>query len=118
MLRANGRLREVLQHIIDCERIFSYRALCFARKETVSLPGFDENIYAANTNANARTWQNLANEFLIVRQSTLSLFNSFTKEMLASEGTANNHLLNVSGIGFLVLGHFYHHKKVVEEKYF
>ncbi len=93
-------LKEALQHIVDCERIFSYRAMCFARKESIALPGFDQNLYAANTNANGRTWQNLANEFLIVRQSTLSLFNSFTKEMLTSEGTANNNLLTFQELVF------------------
>jgi hypothetical protein len=110
-------IKEILQHLIDAERIFSYRALSFARNEPQGLPGFEEKDYANNSNANSRSWQSLANEFLIVRQSTHSLFNSFTSEMLASEGTANNNLLNVSGIGFLTLGHFYHHKKIVEEKY-
>jgi hypothetical protein len=110
-------LKEVLQHLIDAERIFSYRALCFSRKEKNNLPGFEENDYAANSSANLRSWQSLGNEYLIVRQSTHLLFNSFTKEMLASEGTANNNLLSVAGIGFLILGHFYHHKKVVDERY-
>ena len=110
-------IKEVLQHIIDTERIQAYRALSFARKEKASLPGFEEKDYAANSNANSRTWQSLGNEFLIVRQSTHLLFNSLTEEMLASEGTANNNLLSVETIGFIILGHFYHHKKIVEEIY-
>jgi hypothetical protein len=110
-------IKEVLQHIIDAERIFSYRALCFARKEKAGLPGFEEKGYAANSNADHRSWQSLGNEFLIVRQSTHLLFNSFTDEMLESEGTANNYLINVASIGFLLLGHFYHHKKIVDERY-
>lgn len=110
-------IKEVLQHIIDTERIMSYRALCFARKEKIALPGFEEADYAANSNANNRTWQSLGNEYLTVRQSTHLLFNSFTDEMLASEGTANNTLISVECIGFTLLGHFYHHKKIVEERY-
>jgi hypothetical protein len=110
-------LKEVLQHIIDAERIFSYRALCFARQEKASLPGFEENDYAVNSNANHRTWQSLANEFLIVRQSSHLLFNSFTEQMLDFAGTANNNPQTVASIGFLTLGHFYHHKKVVDERY-
>jgi hypothetical protein len=110
-------IKEVLQHIIDTERIMAYRALSFARKEKAALPGFEEKDYAANSNANNRTWQSLGNEFLIVRQSTHLLFNSLTEEMLASEGTANNNLLSVETIGFIILGHFYHHKKIVEEIY-
>jgi len=111
-------VKEVLQHIIDAERIFSYRALCFARKETKTLPGFEENDYAAVSNANHRTWQSLGNEFLIVRQSTHLLFNSFTEEMINSGGSANNNFTTVSGLGYTLLGHFYHHKKIVDEKYF
>ena len=110
-------IKEVLQHLIDTERIFSYRALCFARGEKVSLPGFEEKDYAANSNANARTWQSLGNEFLIVRQATHLLFNSFAPEILAKEGTANNARNTVEGLGFTLIGHFYHHKKIIAERY-
>lgn len=110
-------LKEMLQHIIDTERIFSYRAVCFARKETLSLPGFDENLYGANTSANTRTWQSLVKEYKVVRLSLQLLFKSFTEEELLRTGTANNNLGMVGGIGFISLGHFYHHKKIIEERY-
>ena len=55
-------LKEMLQHIIDTERIFNYRALAISRKESTSLPGFDENKYAANSNANSRQWNDLSEE--------------------------------------------------------
>lgn len=111
-------IKEVLQHIIDAERIFNYRALCFARGETLSLPGFDENAYAAKANANDRTWQSLAEEFIAVRKSTELLFNSFDEEILSRSGISNNNSATVSSFGFITLGHFLHHKKVVEERYF
>ena len=110
-------LKEMLQHIIDTERIFSYRAVCFARKETTSLPGFDENLYGANMSANRRTWQDLVEEYKVVRLSLQLLFKSFTEEELLRTGTANNNVGMVGGIGFISLGHFYHHKKVIEERY-
>jgi hypothetical protein len=110
-------LKEVLQHIIDTERIFNYRTLCFARKETVSLPGFDENNYAANSNANSRKWQDLVEEFLAVRYTTEILFKSFADEVLEFSGVSNNNPATVSSIGFTTLGHFYHHKKVMEDRY-
>jgi hypothetical protein len=115
----NGKwtLKEVLQHIIDTERIFNYRALAIARKETASLPGFDENTYAANSNANSRTWQNLVDECLAVRQSTQYLYDSFTDNAFESSGIASNNPLTVLSLGFTTLGHFYHHKKVIEERY-
>ena len=110
-------LKELLQHIIDTERIFNYRALCFARKEQASLPGFEENDYAANSSSNERTWQSLSEEFLTVREGTLLLFKSFTGEALSSSGISNNNPLNVSASGFIIIGHFYHHNKIVEERY-
>ncbi len=110
-------LKELLQHMIDTERIFNYRALAIARKETVALPGFDENSYAANSNANSRSWRTLVDEFLAVRQSTQFLYNSFTDEALASSGTASNNPVTVNSLGFTTLGHFYHHKKVMKERY-
>jgi hypothetical protein len=111
-------IKEMLQHIIDTERIFAYRALCFARKDPNRLPGFEENEYAANVNANARTWKNLVDEFLAIRKSFEYLFASFSDETLENEGFANNSLLNVMVIGFVTIGHFYHHKNIIEERYF
>lgn len=110
-------LKELLQHIIDTERIFNYRALCFARKEAHSLPGFDENEYAANSNSGSRTWQELAHEFKVVRDSTLALYQSFSESVLNHCGTANNNTTSVLATGFITIGHFYHHKKVIEERY-
>lgn len=110
-------LREMLQHIIDTERIFSYRALCFARGETISLPGFDESIYAANVAANERSWKSLVEEFSIVRQSTEMLFKSFSSDILKRTGIANNNVTSVASMGFITLGHVYHHKNIIEERY-
>ena len=110
-------LKEMLQHIIDTERIFSYRALCFARRETISLPGFDEANYAANVAANDRNWNGLIQEFSIVRQSTEMLFESFSEEVLTRTGIANNNVTSVASIGYITLGHVYHHKNIMAERY-
>ena len=110
-------IKELLQHLIDAERIFNYRALCIARKETVSLPSFDENVYAANSYANAREWQSLVNEFLDLRKSTEDLYDSFNAEMLWQKGLANENTISVLSLGFITVGHFAHHKKIIEERY-
>lgn len=110
-------LKELLQHIIDGERIFAYRALCFARKDTTSLPSFDENLYAENSNANARSWKSLGNEFINVRRSAEDLFKSFSEEMLQQKGIANNNTLSVLSLGFIIIGHITHHIKIIEERY-
>jgi hypothetical protein len=110
-------IKEVLQHIIDTERIFSYRALCFSRGEKKMLPGFEQDDYVLNGNGNEQTWHSLSNELLIVRQSTHLLFNSFTDRMLLLNGNFNNMTNTTAGMGFIILGHFYHHQKVIEQKY-
>lgn len=110
-------IKELVQHLVDAERIFSYRALCFARQERAVLPSFDENAYAANSLANRRPWQTLVDEFVGTRRSTLFLYDSFTPEMLASKGQAGNNILSVEEIGFITIGHFTHHHKILKERY-
>jgi hypothetical protein len=110
-------LKELLQHIIDTERIFNYRALCFARKETISLPSFDENLYANNSNANIRRWESLSGELINVRRSTKDLFFSFTDEVFEQRGVANNNSSTVLSLGFIIVGHVNHHIKIAEERY-
>ena len=110
-------LKEVLQHMIDTERIFAYRALCFARKEMASLPGFEENDYAANSKADGRKWKGLVNEFLVVRWATEYLFGSFDEEQLESSGTANGKSNYVLAFGFIIIGHINHHMKVIKKRY-
>ncbi len=110
-------LKEMLQHIIDTERIFAYRALCLARKETAMLPGFDENIYAANSQANKRKWDELLNEFEAVRHSTDLLLTSFNEEQLLAQGITNNNPTSVNALAFIVFGHILHHLNIIRERY-
>ena len=116
---ADGKwtMKEMLQHMIDTERIFAFRALAIARKETVTLPGFDENIYATNSLANKRTWAELAHEMKIVRESTILLFKSFTEEMSQNSGYFSAANGNVNTIGSIIVGHFYHHVNITNERY-
>lgn len=110
-------IKELLQHIIDAERIFVYRALCIARKEKKSLTAFDENEYAANSHANHRTWNSLCTELKSVRNTTICLFESFTDDMIDSSGLSNELPVTVKALGFITLGHLYHHKQIIEERY-
>lgn len=110
-------IREVIQHMIDAERIFSYRALCFARNDSTPLPGFDENEYVNNSMATTRNWEDLRLEFLSVRKSSELLFKSFNEEQLMSKGIANNSSIIVLGIGFVIVGHVAHHIRILKERY-
>ncbi len=110
-------IKEVLQHIIDAERVFAYRALRFARKDETPLPGFDENAWAAHAGATKRKWNDLVEEFKQLRKSTEQLFGSFTDEQLRATGTANGQAANVLALGFLPAGHAAHHMRILEERY-
>lgn len=110
-------IKELVQHIIDAERVFAYRMLCIARKETISLPGFDENLYAANSNANARSWDDLLAELDCTRSSTNFLVLSLSEEQLQQQGIANGKPITANAIAYIVFGHILHHIRIVEERY-
>ena len=110
-------IKEILQHLIDAERIFAYRALRFARNDKTPLPGFDENDYAAVAHANKRSIQELLTELAVVRQATLSLFKSFSQEELLRKGSASNNPVSVRALGFVIIGHQNHHERIFQERY-
>ena len=110
-------IKDIIQHIIDAERIFSYRALRISRNDKTPLPGFEENDYVNNTDANSRTIQSLLTEMAAVRQSTLLLFKSFTEAQLQVMGTASEHQISVRAIGFVIIGHQKHHQRIFKERY-
>jgi len=110
-------IKEIIQHIIDAERIFGYRALRISRNDQTPLPGFEENEYVENTNANSRSIQELLTEFSAVRHSNLLLFKSLSSEQLTRMGMASNQAISVRALGFLMIGHLKHHQRVFEERY-
>jgi len=110
-------VKELLQHIIDTERIFSYRALAFARGETSAIPGYNENEYADASLADERKLSDLVQELSVVRQSTLLLFSSFSSENLDKIGKASDSPLSARAAGFIIVGHEIHHTNVVSERY-
>ena len=109
--------KEILLHLIDTERVFCYRALYFARAEGSNIEGFDENTFGKNCEANSRTLDDLLKEYVVVRTSTISLFESFSEVVLKRGGMVNNNILSVRAAGFIICGHEIHHKKVIEERY-
>jgi hypothetical protein len=110
-------VKELLQHVIDAERVFAYRALRFARKDSTPLPGFDENLFAQNAKADQRDWNELVNEFKAVRKSSECLFKSFDAEQLEAGGISNNNPIYVLAIGYILVGHSLHHKRIIQERY-
>ena len=110
-------IKDVLQHMIDAERVFAYRALRFGRNDATPLPGFEEDEYARSANASARPLADLYMETEIVRGSTILLFQSFDDAMLLRQGTANGQPASVRAMGWITAGHMLHHIGVIEERY-
>ena len=110
-------IKDILQHLIDAERIFAYRALCFARNDKTELPGFEENDYVKEAHANKRNIPDLLSELAVVRQGTIALFKSLTDEELMRKGIASENPISVRALGFIIIGHQNHHQRVFEERY-
>ena len=110
-------VNDILQHVIDNERIMSYRALRFARNDQTALPGYDEELFGRNTNATRRTVADLYDEYAAVRQSTIALFKSFDEDMLLRSGLAFNQTISVLALGFVLVGHATHHVNIIRERY-
>ncbi len=110
-------IKEVIGHVTDTERIFVYRALCFARGEAARLPGFDENAYARHSNAGSRPIRDLVTELKTVRAATLTFFAGLGEEDLMRRGTANQREYTVRAIAWITAGHERHHAGIVRERY-
>jgi len=109
--------KDILQHIIDTERVFAYRSLYFARNLNAELKGFDENVFADNAMANNRTVNELLQEHLAVRTSTICLFKSLNTIQLKQIGMANGSNMSVAAAGFIICGHEIHHCNIITERY-
>jgi uncharacterized damage-inducible protein DinB len=110
-------VKQLVGHLIDTERILVYRALCFARGERQSLPGFDEDAYVAHGHFERRTIASLAEELGLVRASTIAFVRGLDGAVHANQGTANGASMTVRALCWVVAGHERHHRKVLRERY-
>lgn len=110
-------VKDLLQHLIDAERVFVYRATRFSRKDKTDLPGFDENDYAKYANASNKNFDDLKTEMIALRNSTDLFLKNLSDEQLAETGTANGNEISVNAIAFIIFGHFLHHKNILIERY-
>lgn len=110
-------IKDIVQHLIDTERIMCFRALSFARGEATKIPGYDHDAYVTAAAANGRTLKELLEELKRLRVSTIDLFKSFTPEMLERKGNANGVDFKAGQFMFILIGHEIHHMEVVQERY-
>ena len=110
-------VKEVLGHITDGERVFSYRALRFARADQTPIPGFDETKWVPAGHFDRRSLQDLVAEYEAVRAATLALFASFDDEALLRRGKANDAEVSVRALAHIIAGHELHHVGLLRERY-
>ncbi len=111
-------VKELLMHLIDTERVFSYRALVAARGDTTT-PHYrmDEELYASNVDVSHRTLESLISEFQAVRSSTEKLFEHLSEAQSKSRCNIVTHPMTARAIGYFMIGHIKHHLKIIEERY-
>ncbi len=108
---------QVLQHVIDTERMFQHRAFRFSRGDTSVLPGFDQDSYAEKSMVERRSKESIIEEYKRVRKSTLSLFANLDRSALENTGIASSVTWSVAALGFVICGHQKHHRNIIRERY-
>ena len=111
-------INQIIEHLMDTERIFQARALRIARKDQTPLPGYDENAYAKAARSNEIPLGKLLMQYIALRGSTLAMFSNFNAEEMQRTGVADGKEISVLAIGFILIGHPIHHFNVIQERYF
>jgi uncharacterized damage-inducible protein DinB len=110
-------VKEVIGHVTDAERVFGYRALCIARGDKNSLPGFDEQEYMKHANFDSWRLGDLAEAYALTRRANIVMFRNMDEESWDRRGLANNSEVTVRALAFILAGHERHHLKVLRERY-
>ena len=110
-------IKEMIGHISDAERVFSYRAMRIARADTTPLPGFDENAWVPPARFTDRTLTSLLDEWVAVRNASIALFAGLPEEAVTRKGQASGFDVSVRGLAYIVHGHLAHHLGVLRERY-
>ena len=110
-------IREIIDHLIDGERVFGYRALCIARGEKQNLPGFDQNDYMQTAPYNRIELEDLLSEMRLARLSNIAMFRSLDEDAWSRVGVANANEVSVRALAFIMGGHVRHHMNVLKERY-
>ncbi len=110
-------IKEILQHLIDTERIFMYRCFRIARNDKTALAGFDQNIYINPSNASNKSIEALLDEFSAVRANSISILNSLSDENLKHIGNSNSSAISARAAAFTIIGHEIWHMNIIKEKY-
>lgn len=110
-------VKQVISHLIDTERVMTYRAMRFARNDSTDLPGYDQDLIVANTDIEKYAYSDLVDELVMLRQANLFFFKSLTEEDYKKKGIANGNVVTVGALLFIICGHVEHHFNILKELY-
>ena len=110
-------IKEVLQHLIDVERVFVYRALRFSRLDPTDLLGFDQELYIETVSLDNIAFKDILNEWKSLRASTILFYKNLNPKFLDRNGRADGHEFSVKSIAYVLVGHTRHHISILKEKY-
>lgn len=110
-------IKELLGHLIDTERILVFRMLTFARNDSQSLPGFNEDAYVVSANFQKRNFLEMTEEFRVLRKANMHFFKSLSEDQLSRFGTASGNITSVKSLLYVCAGHIIHHVNVIKERY-
>ncbi len=110
-------IRQVVGHLGDVERVFSFRALCFARSDQTPLPGFDENAYVEHSRFNDTRLGELIEELVLLRSSNLKMLTSLSEAQWSATGVANGKSISVRALAYVMVGHVRHHVAMLRDRY-
>ena len=110
-------VKESFSHLIDAERVFSYRLLRIMRGDKTPLASFNQDEYVLHGAANERVWEDLLEEFECVRMATLSLVRNVQDDWWDRVGTASENPVTVRALAYIIAGHEIHHMNTFREKY-
>lgn len=116
---ASGKwtIREVVAHVADSERVFSYRLLSFARGDAAPLPGFDENLWVPEQQAERQRFKRVLDDFKAVRGATVTLLKTLPRQAWTRRGVANHNAMSVRALAWSIAGHEEHHRRILVERY-
>ncbi|AUS06430.1 DinB family protein [Pseudotamlana carrageenivorans] len=116
---ASGKwtIKEVFQHIIDTERVFSYRCFRISRRDKTNLPGFEQDDFVATSNANEKSLDDLIEAYEAVRRNTMVLLKEMSETEFKHLGLVSGNPMSARAAAFVIVGHEIHHLQVLQQKY-
>jgi hypothetical protein len=114
---AEWSIKEVIGHLIDGERVFSYRLLRISRNDQTPLPGFEQEDYVRAAKFDNYALTDLIHEFEFLRRANILAIKNMSDESTLYRGTASGAIISARALIYIMVGHVEHHMACLREKY-